>query len=92
MSVMTTTAKNENGRGDTDTASKDWEIQAAKFRALFETVEDKANWKNPTNIRKCGSRAEAEALAEAITYFVGGAEISSENVVVSRGYYFYCGA
>ena len=92
MSGMTTTEKTQNGRGDTDTASKDWEIRAAKYRKLFETVEDKANWKNPTRIHKCASRAEAEALAEAIAYFVGGAEISSDNIVVSRGYYFYVGA
>jgi hypothetical protein len=89
---MTTTAKTKTVEGNTDTASKDWEIQAAKFRTLFETVEDKANWKNPTRIKRCATRAEAQELADAITYFVGGAEISHDNVVVSRGYYFYCGA
>jgi hypothetical protein len=64
----------------------------AEFRRLFETVEDKANWKNPTRIRKCETRAEAEALADAITFFCGGAEVGSDNEVSSRGYYFYVGA
>jgi mRNA-degrading endonuclease HigB of HigAB toxin-antitoxin module len=68
------------------------ENETARFRALFETVEDKANWKNPTRIKRCASRAEAQELADAITFFVGGAEINHDNVVVSRGYYFYCGA
>jgi len=77
---------------NTQLSENDWKTQDAKFRALFSTVEDKANWKNPTNIRKCASRAEAQELADAITYFVGGAEINHDNVVVSRGYYFYIGA
>jgi hypothetical protein len=77
--------ENENEMNDS-------EKQAAKFRALFETVEDKTNWKNPTRIRKCETRAEAEELADAISYFCGGAEIGSDNEVVSRGYYFYVGA
>jgi mRNA-degrading endonuclease HigB of HigAB toxin-antitoxin module len=77
---------------ETKTKMEDYEKQTAKFRALFETVEDKANWKNPTRIRKCADRAEAEALAEAISYFCGGAEIGSDNEVMSRGYYFYVGA
>lgn len=75
------------------TASMDlWKSQDAKFRALFSTVEDKANWKNPTRLHKCANRAEAQELADAITYFVGGAEINHDNIVVSRGYYFYVGA
>jgi hypothetical protein len=77
--------ENENEMNDS-------EKQAAKFRALFETVEDKSNWKNPTRIRKCETRAEAEELADAISYFCGGAEIGSDYEVASRGYYFYVGA
>jgi hypothetical protein len=63
-----------------------------KQERLFNSVADKVNWKIPTRPKRCNTREEAQELADAISYFVGGAEISSDNFVLSRGYYFYTGA
>jgi hypothetical protein len=69
-----------------------YEAEYAKHHALFELVENKQNWKLPTHAKHCASRAEAQELADAISFFVGGAEIDHNNNVSSHGYYFYCGA
>lgn len=89
---MTTKRIDSTENNDIITSVEAYEAECAKHRALFETVEDKTNWKAPTRAKICATRAEAQALADAISYFVGGAEISHDNTVVSRGYYFYIGA
>jgi len=64
-------------------------------KALVDGIFDETNWKLPTKRWHCMDEMAANALASALTYFCGGAEIEPvENGynVGSLGYYHYVGA
>lgn len=68
-----------------------YNAEIAKNKPLFDSVANPENWKMPTKPKTCASAEEAQALADAITFYCGGAEISG-TTVTSQGYYFYIGA
>lgn len=68
-------------------------------RILFNEVKNPDGWKLPVLPVICGTEALADKYAEAIIFFVGGAEITPEKFgreifyrVTSKGYYHYIGA
>ena len=68
-------------------AEKSERDQLAKY-TLFKRVQNPRDWKFSTRTKTCATEAEAMALADAITYFCGGAEVCGRTVS-SQGYYHY---
>lgn len=60
---------------------------------LFSKVKNANNWKLPTNPVHTKTMQQAQKLAEAIIFYVGGAEITTycdnRYLVTSKGYYHY---
>lgn len=71
-------------------------IRNKNQREIFEIVQSEKYWKFSTKPVKVLSEMTANKILDAITYFVGGAEIDkvADNVFVitSKGYYYYIGA
>lgn len=70
-------------------------MEQEKCRTLFESVQNKENWKLPTRPVRVKTKVEANVLLEAICCFVGGAEMEKDGqgyIVTSKGYYHYIGA
>jgi hypothetical protein len=63
---------------------------------LIDGLLDPTNWKLPTKRIECQTQVAATAIADALGYFCGGAEISPTPgggfTVGSLGYYHYVGA
>jgi hypothetical protein len=61
--------------------------------SIFNLVANSEYWKKPTTPAIVSTVAQADKLAQVITYYLGGAEIDKvcENiyVVTSKGYYHY---
>lgn len=73
------------------------DLREKNKRELFDLVQNKTNWKLPTEPIRVGSRKYADKVKEAIIYYVGGAEETSEPpkgtiTITSKGYYSYIGA
>lgn len=73
-----------------------YEKERAKYQPLFESVQNPENWKFPTIPKTVTTLKEASELVNAITFFVGGAELDAKLdrgfTVTSKGYYHYIGA
>ena len=52
-----------------------------KKRELFSKVANPQNWKLPTEEFVTSDREVAEEMRDAIVYFVGGAEVVTEQVL-----------
>ncbi len=66
-----------------------------ELREIFEKIANPEMWKLPTVPYETRSREEADKIKEALLYFTGGAEITSQRglyTVSSKGYYHYIGA
>ena len=66
------------------------------YKKVFKSVAHDRYWKLPTKPVTVKTRKEADFIIEAITFYVGGAELT-ENAngtftVTSNGYYHYIGA
>lgn len=64
--------------------------------AIANPLFNKANWKLQTYRPTVATETEARHIAEALSFFCGGAEVrqlqSGNFSVGSLGYYHYCGA
>jgi hypothetical protein len=67
-----------------------------KYRRIFQSVSNEKGWKLPTKPVTVRNLKDAEFMMEAISYFVGGAELKDNKdgtwTIESRGYYHYIGA
>lgn len=64
-------------------------------KTLFELLQSPEGWKYPTKAIKVATLPEAQKVADALTFYAGGAEILEVLdglIVSSRGYYHYVGA
>jgi len=62
---------------------------------IMKKYQNKKNWKYPTKPALVKTEAEAKKIADVLTYYLGGAEITPTNgkfKVMSKGYYHYIGA
>jgi hypothetical protein len=66
------------------------------YEKMFGSVKNEEHWKFPTKPVIVDTRAEADLMARAITYYAGGAEVEAVSGgkfrVTSEGYYHYIGA
>jgi len=69
---------------------------SADNKTLMELVQSDHGWKYPTKPIKVVTLQEAQRMADALSFYLGGAEIFDTEkdgyVVTSRGYYHYIGA
>jgi hypothetical protein len=87
--------------------SKISDEEEEEFRAVFDLLKNKKNWKMPTKEFTTTDLKLAGSVADVLTFFTGGAEICfvgsgtigcgvdfSEAVITvsSKGYYHYIGA
>jgi hypothetical protein len=67
-----------------------------KYMKVFKSVAHDKYWKLPTKPVTVKTKKEADFIMEAITYYVGGAELTINKdgtlTVTSNGYYHYIGA
>ena len=70
--------------------------ESEAYEKMFKQVANEENWKLPTKPYKTDNKVIADAFAQAIIFYVGGAEVSSVGdknyTVTSKGYYHYIGA
>ncbi len=67
--------------------------------AIVKIIQNQTNWKQPTALGYVTSnKAMADEVADALTWYMGGAEIATkvlfgdtEYHVTSKGYYHYVG-
>jgi hypothetical protein len=79
-----------------------FEKERQKFLTLADPLFNKKHWKLPTLRKVFKTEGEAHAVADALIYFLGGAEVqtvrspSGRRVIGYRvgslGYYHYIGA
>lgn len=74
------------------------QIQSTKtarkiYHQLFAKLQNNNDWKSQTQCINVKTWTEAQLIAEALTYFLGGAEVKEnslgEYTVGSKGYYNY---
>ena len=75
------------------------EYPTDRAEAFMASVEDKTNWKGATSLFETTWMEEAEELAYALDFYLGGHEESvvivdgiAHYLISSRGYYHYIGA
>ena len=63
------------------------------YRKIFDRLKDKTDWRRQTQRMVVESWTEAQLVSEALTYFLGGAEVEAHVLggytVGSKGYYHY---
>jgi hypothetical protein len=70
------------------------DLEKEKNLEIFKKYQNKENWKYPPRPARVKTEIEAQKIADAFEFFLGGAEIKPVDngfIATSKGYYYYIG-